>query len=778
MSKSQIESMINFKYFVKLRKTKKASATEFFASFFSSQIPKKTEERKYKMNIFRYKDLNPYSAEDVLIEELKKPIINENTIVEMPSGKINNYLNNSNHNENLERNINVMINILMKNKRCNRYFIYNCLEEKHIRLLCAFATHEFFLKGCWIYSSNIKPNACYFIIRGKVSLRTFNPDKIRSENHKNKYNFLSIFNNIENEDKINGRYIDDDDDKISIEHFISKTNLITNQQDDNTISRVSPKKKKTIHKTLRRSFTKDPNFLKKTFHQTPQKIVEDRILTQNLNELQRNLSCEVRSFAPGQFFGEWDLILDKPHQETAYADENTDLLVINKKFFDKYFLKHILKIDNDRRIFLTKRISFLHINNVVNLQPEFYDKDAIIYTQFDFAKEFFIIYKGRGALKIIKNNNCKKKNEVIFEKNDMKTLCYVDKGCVVGLEACKEGRKKYDNNFVIIEDNTIIYRIPIKGVNEDSNYMKKKNRIQLKRELGNLYLVQNEILPKTNLERKKLTEEESKNKKIEEKINNIFFDSKDYFWRTILDKKRMNMKSRTIHNINDLNSYKYKSQKNKKFMGKIGLRKTISTELHLHLRKSQTRNKNFKFLTSANKNPKETSTNFSFPEKEEESKKSSIKNNNAFNSFNSISLFSNNYSEKSHHKNSLSFPKSNYEVYKENIINDNIFNDKNYMTIKNFKSPNYLTEEKMQTENKLTTLDSYNDNTNKFLTSNNLYKRNKFLKRKKRMKIPKNYFLNKYITLTAKISKENDINYNSGLFKMPLIGLCRKNNLI
>ncbi len=777
MSKSKIESMINFKYFVKLRKTKKASATEFFSSFFSSQIPKKCQEKKYKMNIFRYKDLNPYSAEDVLIDELEKPIINESNIAEIPPNKINNYLNNSNNHQNLDRNINVMINILIKNKRCNRYFIYNCLDEKFIRLLAAFSTHEFFIKGSWIYFCNAKPNACYYIIRGKVSLKTLNQDKIRSENNRNKYKFLSIFNNIENEDKINGKYIDNDDDKISIDHFISKTNLITTQQDDNNIPIVSPVKKKSFHnitKNFRRSFTKDPTFLKKIFgNHNSKTLVEDRILIKNLNDLQRNLSCEVKSFSPGQFFGEWDLILDKPHQETAYAEENTDLLVLNKKFFDKYFLKHILKTDNDRRIFLTKRISYLHINNVVNLKPEFYDKDTIIYTHFDFAKEFFIIYKGRGALKIIKNNDCKKKSEVIFYKNDMKTLCYLDKGCVAGLESCKDGTKKYDNIFIIIEDNTIIYRIPIRGVNEESNYLKKKNRIQLKKELGCLYSAQNDILPKTNVEKKKLTKEEIKSKRKEDKINNLFIDAKDYFWRTILDKKKMNMKIETLHNIKDLN---YKNHNNKKYVGKMNLRKTISSEFRLNLRKNQTRNENFKFLTSTNKNHKETSTYFSFPEKEEESKKST--KNNFFNSFNSISLFTNNYSEKSIHKNSLSHPKSNYEIYKEKLINENnFFNDMKYMTLKNFKSPNYLTEEKTQTENKLTTLDSYLDNNNhNYLTSNNLFKRNKSLKRRKRFKIPKNYFLNKYITLTAQISRENDINYNSGNFKMPLIGLNRKND--
>ena len=134
----------------------------------------------------------------------------------------------------------------------------------------------------------------------------------------------------------------------------------------------------------------------------------------------------------------------------------------------------------------------------------------------------------------------------------MKTLCLVDKGCVVGLEACKDEKKKYDNIFMIIEDNTILYSIKMKGVNDD-NYLKKKNRIQLKKELVELYIAQNDILPKTNIEKKKLNKEELKNIKKEDKINNMFSDAKDYFWRTLLNSKKMDMKIKTFGNLNDIN---------------------------------------------------------------------------------------------------------------------------------------------------------------------------------------------------------------------------------
>ena len=398
------------------------------------------------MNLFQYKEIIKDNSNEILIDELKKPIPEgEANLLQLDSDKLNNYLNNSNNHYNLDRNINTMLNIIMRNKNCQRYFIFNSLSEKYIRLLLTFSTHEHYLKGAPIYKNNSKPNACYLVIKGKVSLRSLNQEKIKNEINKKSKNFLSIFNKIEIEDKFNGKYYDEDEDKISVNNFVSKTNIIINQQDDNVIKIMTPiTSKKNFRKLFRRSFTKDYNLFQKELqeNQNPQKIVQDKILIQDLNELQRNLSCEIKSFEVGDFFGEWDLILDKPHPESAYAEENTDLLVLNKKYFDKYLLKQLIKADNERRIFLTKRIAFLHINNVVNLKPEFYDKDKIIYTPFDFAKEFYIVYKGRGALKQIKNPECKKKKDIIFHKNDMKTLYLVDKGCVVGLEACKDGKKK------------------------------------------------------------------------------------------------------------------------------------------------------------------------------------------------------------------------------------------------------------------------------------------------------------------------------------------------
>ena len=771
MSKNKLESMRNFKYFIKLKKTKKKSTTEFFSSFFSFIIPKKKEPRKYKMNIFQYKELIQETSEDILIKELKKPIFDvETNLLQLSSDKLNNYLNNSNNHYDMDRNINTMLSIIKKNKKCQKYFILNSLSEKYIRLLLSFSEHEFYIKGSPIYKNNSKPNAFYLVIKGKVSLRTLNQEKIKNEINKRKNQFLSIFNKIEVEDKFNGIYCDEYYEKISVNNFISKTNIVINQQDDNNLNNLNNLKKKDIKKTIRRSFTRDYNMFKKNLNFNPKRIVEDKILIKNLMDLQRDLSIEIKSYSPGDFFGELDLILDKPHPENAYAEENTDLLVLNKKYFDKYFLKHLIKVDNERRLFLTKRIEFLHINNVINLKPEFYDKNTIIYTQFDYAKAFYIIYKGRGALKQISNKECKKKSDVIFYKDDMKTLCLVDRGCVVGFEACKDGRKKYDNNFIIIEDNTILYPVKMEGVSDD-NYIKKKNRIQLKKELGILYLAQNDILPKSNYERKRLTKEDLKFKNKEEKIYNMFFDAKDFYWRTILNRKKMDMKIKYLGNLNDINKNIYHSNYNKlysntKSSGKINLKKLYSKDYNSNRKKSQKRNITFKYLTSINKKSKENSK-YSFQEKEEISKKSNKHDSNTVIShkLETLNLINSNISEYSNNKIDGPYLKNiSIDINNKRTFSQRPKKDKKFLTLKNFKFPNLFKEEKNETKEII----------NKYYSTDNRNFKNKFDKNyinkpKKQIQLTKNV-VDKYITKLVRISNENNINYNSGNFKMPLIG--------
>ena len=101
--------------------------------------------------------------------------------------------------------------------------------------------------------------------------------------------------------------------------------------------------------------------------------------------------------------------------------------------------------------------------------PEFYDKGDVIYTEYDSAFDFFIIYKGLGALKQLKFK--KSKNDILYNIDKMETLLIIDKGCIVGLECSNNslGNINYDNTFIVTEPNTIIYRINLKKfeINKD-----------------------------------------------------------------------------------------------------------------------------------------------------------------------------------------------------------------------------------------------------------------------------------------------------------------------
>jgi CRP-like cAMP-binding protein len=306
-----------------------------------------------------------------------------------------------------------------------------------------------------------------------------NADLMRRNIRYSRFKMESIYNYIKAEEKFNLQNIsDDEDDALGLDNFVSKTNIIPVNVDQNLLKlkaklSIKSTSSKKISPLVRRTKNRITTLKLDTVANT-KSIVQEKILIENFDKMQKDLSATIKIYNEGDFFCDWELIYDKPHTETAYAEEDTDLLILQKKYFDRYFSNHFIKTDNERKVFLTKRIEFLHINNVLNLKPEFYDKGKVIYTKFDPANEFFVIYKGKGALMELNDDYVyKKKSDILYNVQDMKIVCYVGEGCVVGLESFNDGFKKYDHNFVIDEDNTVIYRIKMNTINMD-NYLKKR----------------------------------------------------------------------------------------------------------------------------------------------------------------------------------------------------------------------------------------------------------------------------------------------------------------
>ena len=218
---------------------------------------------------------------------------------------------------------------------------------------------------------------------------------------------------------------------------------------------------------------------------------------QNILTEQRDQGLTVNDFTEGNFFGEWEIMFKKLREYTAYCIEDTDLLVIDCEDFKDYFKNEMLLADFERKFFLKKIIPILDINYMPIMIPIFYSKNEIVYTEYDIANYFYIIYKGSGALKQLKDS--KNKNDIMLNLKKLETLLIIDKGCIVGLECCKGIFNKeeikdniyYDNTFIINEENTLIYKI-----NLSKFKINKEEMFKLKNWLKDLYKKQNKLIRK------------------------------------------------------------------------------------------------------------------------------------------------------------------------------------------------------------------------------------------------------------------------------------------
>ena len=216
----------------------------------------------------------------------------------------------------------------------------------------------------------------------------------------------------------------------------------------------------------------------------------------------------INEYREGNFFGEWELIYKKNRQYTAYTLEDTDLLVLDSSFFKDYFKSEMMIMDFERKFFIRKTIPILNINYLPIMIPIFYSKGDIVYTEFDTAKYFYIIYKGLGALKQLKS--AKDKKDIMLHIKKLETLMIIDKGCIVGLECTKNFNNKneenvyYDNTFIITEQNTLVYRI-----NLNKFKINKEDQINLKNWLKELYQKQYKLIKdyREKLNKPKITRE-------------------------------------------------------------------------------------------------------------------------------------------------------------------------------------------------------------------------------------------------------------------------------
>lgn len=496
----------------------------------------------------------------ILFTEFSKPILDSKKIKYI---KINGIPPKLKKPE-LERDINLIIETMKKNPGYEQFTTLHKIRDKSIMLMSALGNIEQYNKDETIYAKKDVADKFYYVIKGKVVIKSFDQKKIIDEyenkiqGYKNKNNTNIKYNNFFRDYNNNIKVMENEKQSCQFNSFNSNRSSLSNFDDSNSelfkinkdllhnkmskIEKITPKKKTQINilnnltsknlldeviiskrrkplyyinnndnenKDNVKSETKiiNPNNKDK---QRKELYIKSFSELQNILLEQRNQGQTIEEHNEGDFFGEWEMMYKKPRQNTAYAIEDTSLIVIDLNTFNDLFKNEMLLADFERKFFLKRIIPILNINYLPIMIPIYYSKGDIVYTEYDKADYFYIIYKGLGALKQLKY--AKSKKDIMLNLNKLETLMIIDKGCIVGLECCKINNKKneindavyYDNTFVIAEKNTLLYKI-----NLEKFKINKEELLNLKTWMKDLYKKQNKLIKnyKEKLSRPKINRE-------------------------------------------------------------------------------------------------------------------------------------------------------------------------------------------------------------------------------------------------------------------------------
>ena len=429
-----------------------------------------------------------YSNDTLLIEELKKPmeeikkikssdiIVSKNSENKLPT--TNNNKNNIDNISVQKRNNGIIIRCLKQFKNFISYMKFHNVSIDLIEKICPFLRHKYIPKDSYLFKEKQRVNHLFCIIKGKIGLRTYNPNVILE--NKRKYENEEI-----NMEKV---YIFNEK-KNSHKNDIEKQNsLQDNNTNNNNNEKIEANKINSEINKLNFEVKQINNYFGINYGNIPGiiKLIKTGYDTKILKK--------------GDCYGIYNLINNQPYEINGIALENTDIFYIEKEYFDKYLLNPISRIDLERKYLINKLIPSIPMELILNIQPEIYDNNDIIYTEFDYAFEFFVIYKGSAELK--KYSLAKSKSDIYEHRNVLKTLSKIDEGGISGLEICKGPNSFYDNTLMITDANTVIYRINIlslKGI-------KKRDRNNIKKFFSKLYEQQRIYLLKVEEKKKEYKE--------------------------------------------------------------------------------------------------------------------------------------------------------------------------------------------------------------------------------------------------------------------------------
>ena len=681
--------------------------------------------------LYEYK----YSNDAMLIAELKKVVApkkdktNESSSKENES-KVNSSVNGS---KNLEtkryqkRNNEIIVRCIKHFPTIIEHMKFHNISNDLLEKISPFLKYKQIMKGEYLFKEDKKPNYFFGVINGKISLRTFDENLILENKRK--------FDNEElNMEKI---YI-----------FKKKNNfLIVNEENNENKNLINSNSSGKIIDNKNNDNKNNNNVNNNNNEQNKNKEEKEEKIETNTIDIDENTSIEIcfgnipgiekylqegyelKLLKRGDCYGIEELLTSHKNPINALAIENTDIFYLEKEFFDKFLLNSVSRIDLERKYIINKLIP-LPMELLMNIRPEIYENNQIIYTEFDYAFEAIYIYKGSAELK--KYPLAKTKSDIYEHKNVLKTVSKIGEGGIAGWEICKGPDTFYESTLVTTDHRTIIYRINILDINE----RRRTTRKNIKKFFTSLYDHQKVYLTKAQEKSKEYSEiYNTSKKKVKPKINYTEFFGKVF----------KNVNPPNILKRNNLSNYKLKlnieaNNSNKKISTKIPIQfnnKALSSN-GLKTIDSKKLNKNNYISATQNKEQKKY-TIFSIKSRNEEEK--------IIPSFNSINMY-----------NTLSSPSKLKNKNQIITISQEYNTNGGDTTNTNHKQLPYIYGKEIQK--------SYD------LSFPKLFKY-------KSSKTNKKIFMNK--TEHEKQKKLNSMKknlYNSGEFKIPFVSLSDKNKTL
>ena len=464
-----------------------------------------------------------YSNDAILIAELKKAIapkkdkINENSSKENDS-KVNSSINAS---KNLDskrypkRNNEVIVRCIKHFPTFIEYMKFHNISNDLLEKISPFLKYKQIMKGDYLFKEDKKPNFFFGVINGKISLRTFDENLI-----------------LENKRKF-------DNEELNMQkiYIFEKKNNDLNEENNEIKTLASSKSSGKIIDNNKNNNKNNNNINNNNNEQNKNKEEKEEKIETNKIDIDENTTLEIcfenipgmekylkegyelKLLKRGDCYGIDELLTIHKNPINALAIENTDIFYIEKEFFDKFLLNSVSRIDLERKYIINKLVP-IPMELLMDIRPEIYGNNHIIYTEFDYAFEAIYIYKGSAELK--KYPLAKTKSDIYEHKNVLKTVSKIGEGGLVGWEICKGPDTFYESNLVTTDHRTIIYRINILDINE----RRRTTRNNIKKFFTSLYEHQKVYLTKAEEKSKEYSEIYNiSKKKVKPKINYTeFFD--------------------------------------------------------------------------------------------------------------------------------------------------------------------------------------------------------------------------------------------------------------